>query len=121
FRGQVLRPMLRPVPFRKQQAVASGVGNKGGHHVVALAVLAAILGKLHGCTIGSRGAPETTDRTRAVDGVLRVCPTLVIAALEVMPTLQHQTGVREARTDGLSSHHNGVRHTPWAVHDELDI
>ena len=29
FRGQVLRPMLRPVPFREHQAVASGVGIKG--------------------------------------------------------------------------------------------
>ena len=88
---------------------------------MGLAVLAAILGKLHGRTIGCRGTPETTDRTRAVDGVLRVRPTLVVAAFEVMPTLQHQTGMREALTDGLGSHHDGVGHTPWAVHDELDI
>src|SRR5690242_9270242 len=111
--------MLRPVAFREQQAVASGVGDKGGHHVVALAVLTAILGKLHSRAIGSRGAPETTDRTRAIDGVLCVRPTLVVAAFKVMPTLEHQTGVREARTDGLSGHHDGVGHTPWTVHDEL--
>src|SRR5262249_38891943 len=121
FRGQWLRPMLRPVPFREQQAVASGVGNKGRHHVVGLAVLAAILGKLQGRAIGGRSTPETAERTRAVDGVLRVRPTLVVAAFEVVPTLQHQTGVREARTDRLSGHHDGVGHTPWTVHDELDV
>src|SRR5262249_41586468 len=91
------------------------------HHVVGLAVLAAILGELQGRAKGGRGTPETTDRTCAVDGVLRVRPTLVVAAFEVMPALQHQTGAREARTDGLAVHDDGVGHTPWAVHHELDI
>ena len=64
---------------------------------------------------------ETADRTRAIDSVLRVRPTLVVAAFEVMPTLEHQTGVREASPTAWAATtmawdiHRGPYMTNWIL------
>ena len=88
---------------------------------MGFAVLAAILGELQGGSIARRGTPQIPQRVCSRNGAASVRPALVVAAFQVMPTLEHQAGVGEAITHGLGGNDDGVRHTHRTVHGELDI
>ena len=113
--------MLSPVTLREPQAVAARVLHERGHHLVGLAVLAAVLGELQGRAVGGGSAPELGDGGGAGEGVAGVGAALVVAALEVVPALDDEAGVGEAVAHGLGGHVERVRHAAGAVHRELDV
>ena len=76
--------MLGPVALWEQEAVAPGVGHEWGHHVVGLAVLAAVLSELERCAVGAGRSPEGPPRSQSEGAgnlVLGADPRLVVASL----------------------------------------
>ena len=118
---QFLGPVLGPVSLGEPEPVAARVLHEGGHHLVRLAVPAAVLGELKGRAVRGGTAPELGDRRGAGDSVAGVGAALVVAALEVVPALDDEAGVGQSVSDGLGGHVEGIRHAAGTVHRELNV
>ena len=116
--------MLGPVAFGEEQPVAAGVLHEGGHHVVVLAVLGAVLGELEG---GAEAAGRTPQGTAGAEGERawhlagRADAAVVVAAFQVVPALQHQAGAGQAVAHRLRGDDDGGGHAAGGVHGELDV
>ena len=91
---------------------------------MGLAILPAIFGELQGRCPTPRRSPEGppgADRVSPRDIVCRADARLVVPALQVMSTLEHQTGLGEATANCLGGNDDGVGHTNRRIHGELDV
>ncbi len=89
-----------------------------------LAVLGAVLGKLQGGAVAAGRAPQGAagaERKGAGDFVGGADSTVVVAALQVVPALEHEAGAGQAVADGLSGNHDGGGHAAGGIHGELDV
>ena len=91
---------------------------------MVLAVLGAVLSELEGGAVAARRAPQGASGAEgegAGNLAGRADAAVVVAALQVVPALEHQAGAGQAVAHRLGSDGDGRRHAAGSVHGELDV